>query len=93
MNRRMKEMLKLRLECQKKLDELCQHPTYTLEYIKAQWARQRECQLNIICTDSMKVLTEKLVHLIDVEEKLHETQYAFLFVLSFLSYNSISNSV
>ncbi|EGG13217.1 uncharacterized protein MELLADRAFT_86737 [Melampsora larici-populina 98AG31] len=71
---RMKDMKKLFTDSQMKLDRLLQDPGYTIEYIKAQWARQRECQLKAIDTGSMKALTEKVAHLVGLEENLYESQ-------------------
>ncbi|EGF97418.1 uncharacterized protein MELLADRAFT_70011 [Melampsora larici-populina 98AG31] len=67
-------MKKLFTDSQMKLDRLLQDPGYTIEYIKAQWARQRECQLKAIDTGSMKALTEKVAHLVGLEENLYESQ-------------------
>lgn len=72
MIRRMRDMKKLLLESRRKLDQLLQDPNYTIDYIKDQWNRQRECQLKAICTKSIKALTDKLAHLVDLEENLHQ---------------------
>ncbi|KAH9809610.1 hypothetical protein DFH28DRAFT_904324 [Melampsora americana] len=74
MIRRMRDMKKLLRESQNKLNQLLQDPHYTIEYIKEQWNRQRECQLRVIGSDSIQALTEKLAHLVDLEENLHEAQ-------------------
>ncbi|EGG06741.1 uncharacterized protein MELLADRAFT_106450 [Melampsora larici-populina 98AG31] len=71
---RMKDMKKLLRESRTKLNHLLQDPSYTIDYIKAQWNRQRECQLKVIGTDSIKALTDKLAHLVDLEETLHQSQ-------------------
>lgn len=74
MIRRMKDMKKLLIETPNKLTELLHDPNYTVDYIKEQWDRQRECQLKVIGSDSIKALTEKVAHLVDLEENLHESQ-------------------
>ncbi|EGG00217.1 uncharacterized protein MELLADRAFT_67985 [Melampsora larici-populina 98AG31] len=74
MVRRMNDMKKLLMESRNKLTRLLQDPNYTIKYIQAQWNRQRECQLKVIGTDSIKALTDKLAHLVDLEETLHQSQ-------------------
>lgn len=44
-------------------------------YFADQWKRQRECQLGVIVTNSVKELTERLGELLELEEKLQESQY------------------
>ncbi|EGF98999.1 uncharacterized protein MELLADRAFT_113026 [Melampsora larici-populina 98AG31] len=73
MIRRMKEMKKLFLDSQTRLNELCMDPTYTIDYFKAQWDRQRECQLQVIDNKSIQALTERLAHLVELEEQLKES--------------------
>ncbi|KAH9807647.1 hypothetical protein DFH28DRAFT_1089161 [Melampsora americana] len=77
MIRRMKEMVKLFQESQSKLDQILSIPNYNLEYITAQWKRQRECQLQAFCTENTQALTEKLTHLIELEEFLVSKQQEF----------------
>ncbi|KAH9809243.1 hypothetical protein DFH28DRAFT_1111982 [Melampsora americana] len=72
--RRMKDMKNLHLESSSKLNQLLQDPNYTINYIKDQWSRQRECQLKVICTNSIQALTDKLAHLVDLEENLQQSQ-------------------
>ncbi|KAH9810643.1 hypothetical protein DFH28DRAFT_1085577 [Melampsora americana] len=74
---RMKEMKKLFCESQAKLNVILLDPNYNLEYITAQWKRQRECQLKAMCNQDTQALTEKLAHLIDLEESLQFTQAEF----------------
>ncbi|KAH9822317.1 hypothetical protein DFH28DRAFT_882242 [Melampsora americana] len=77
MIRRMNEMKKLFQESQAKLNDIISIPNYDLDYITAQWKRQRDCQLKAICSESTQALTEKLAHLIDLEEFLQATQAEF----------------
>ncbi|KAH9818881.1 hypothetical protein DFH28DRAFT_887762 [Melampsora americana] len=51
------------------LDQLQTKPTYSDEYLKTQWIRQRDCQLQVMVTENSKVLSEKLDTLGVLEDK------------------------
>lgn len=52
---------------------LTQHPTHTLEYLEAQWARQRDIQKKVI-SETVKDKKKQLTVLLALEEKLVEAR-------------------
>lgn len=75
LNQRMKEVNKLLTTSKLELDELfLAKDTYSLEYFKTQWLRQRDCQLQITVSDNTKSLTTKLAQLVELEEQFHQIQ-------------------
>ncbi|EGG08959.1 uncharacterized protein MELLADRAFT_84330 [Melampsora larici-populina 98AG31] len=62
------------LKATKTLNDLLQSdPRYTQDYFAAQWARQRALQLAAMADESRLKFEERLVHLLDLEEKLQES--------------------
>lgn len=59
------------------LTELQRNPIYSDEYLKQQWSRQRECQLQVLVKENSKALTEKLNVLVGLEEKYQDTKLSW----------------
>lgn len=71
-------MKKIVLDSKSKLNDVFRlNPEYNVEYIMAQWIRQRECELKVICPDGVKHLTERLEHLMELQDTLQEAQWVF----------------
>ncbi|KAH9807212.1 hypothetical protein DFH28DRAFT_1101289 [Melampsora americana] len=51
-----------------------QNPMYTQEYLKAQWNRQRECQLRAMVVENSQVLNKMLNRLMELEEQHREAE-------------------
>jgi hypothetical protein len=61
------------------LQQLQQKTGHELHYFNEQWVRQREVQLGVIETKTEKELREKIEHLIELEDKIWDTQYVLNF--------------
>ncbi|KAH9817981.1 hypothetical protein DFH28DRAFT_1081037 [Melampsora americana] len=50
------------------------NPMYTQDYFKAQWNRQRECQLRTMVDETSQLLNERMNRLIELEEQHREAE-------------------
>jgi hypothetical protein len=66
------------------LQELQETPGYGLTYFKEQWERQRQIQLSEIETPTEKDMREQVEALVELEDKLRETQSVKTCIILFI---------
>lgn len=71
-----------------KLEELEIQRGHSVEYFSGQWRRKRQCLLDVMVNDNMNTLTAKVENLIELEERLRESQYVNCLIVSVIAKRS-----